>query len=74
MTYQTMYQLPYLMFVLIRSSKSISFTMAAFLLGMIYPKKKHVSKMDVLFGIVITIGLIMFNLSVVYSHAGQQRE
>ena len=64
MTYQTLYQLPYMMFVLLRSSKSISFTLAAFFMGMIYPKKKHVSRLDVVFSIIITTGLVMFNLSV----------
>jgi hypothetical protein len=64
MTYQTLYQLPYMMFVLLRSSKSISFTLAAFFMGMIYPKKKHVSNLDVVFSIIITTGLVMFNFSV----------
>lgn len=64
MTYQTLYQLPYMMFVLLRSSKSISFTLAAFFMGMIYPKKKHVSRLDVVFSIIITAGLVMFNFSV----------
>lgn len=64
MTYQTLYQLPYMMFVLLRSSKSISFTLTAFFMGMIYPKKKHVSRLDVVFSIIITAGLVMFNFSV----------
>jgi hypothetical protein len=62
--YHTLHQLPFMMLVLLRSSKSISFTLAAFFMGMIYPKKKHVSKLDVLLSFIITAGLIMFNLSV----------
>lgn len=63
-TYQSMYDLPYLFFVLLRSSKSLSFTLGAFIIGSFVPKKQRISKSDLIYGAIVTTGLIIFNLEV----------
>lgn len=65
LTFESLYDLPYLFFVLLRSSKSISFTLGAFIIGLIFPKKQHLTLKDVIFGMIIASGLVIFNLAVI---------
>lgn len=61
---ESMADLPYLFFVMMRSSKSLSITVSAFAIGYFLPKKQHVKGLDVIFSLVTTAGLIAFNYEV----------
>lgn len=62
--YQVLFDLPYLFFLLLRSSKSISLTLGAFIMGKFLKKNQTVSLTDLLFSAIITAGLVVFNFSV----------
>lgn len=58
-----MYDLPYLFFVLLRSSKSLSLTVSSFVIGKCLPNKRQtIDSKDVLFSLVTTVGLLVFNM------------
>ncbi len=61
---ESMSYLPYLFFVMLRSSKSLSITVSAFGIGYFLPKKQYVKGLDILFSIVTTAGLVAFNYEV----------
>jgi hypothetical protein len=69
-SFQSLFDLPYLFFLLLRSSKSISLTLGAFIMGKFLPKKQSVSLTDLFFSGIITVGLVVFNISVDLSEAG----
>lgn len=66
-TYESMFRLPYLFFILLRSSKSISFTLGAFIIGQFFKTSSKISAKDLIYTGIITAGLIMFNLDVISS-------
>lgn len=63
-TYESMFRLPYLFFILMRSSKSISFTMGAFIISQFFKTSSKITAKDLIYTGIITAGLIMFNLDV----------
>lgn len=62
--YQVLFDLPYLFFLLLRSSKSISLTLGAFIMGKFLKKNQTVARKDIVSSVVVTVGLLVFNLSV----------
>lgn len=64
LTYESLYDLPYLFFTLLRSSKSISFTVGSFIIGLVLPGKQRITVKDLVLGAIVTAGLVIFNLDV----------
>lgn len=63
LTYESLYDLPYMFFVLMRSSKSVSFTLGAFVMGKLFKTTHPISQIDILLTSIITFGLILFNIA-----------
>ena len=63
-TNEAMFELPYLFFILLRSSKSLSITISCFTIGKFVKTKQGVKARDLIFSVITAAGLVVFNLDV----------
>lgn len=62
LAYESMFDLPYLLHILMRSTKAVSYTLGAFFIERFFTNEKRVTRNDILLMTFISSGLIVFNL------------